>query len=128
MCPHGPPSREEFESEIVPELKTTVVQYVLDQEDASAFPCEDFQVDDISWRSHDKFPTLFRVLVKYRQKLKRTKEPFACAFSRNLASRGIAKDCFDPDSSDVKKLFYKNELKFKLRVCKRLEYSNPWDE
>ena len=40
---HGPPSKEEFEKEIVPELKTTVIQYILEQEEDGAFPEEDFR-------------------------------------------------------------------------------------
>ena len=37
-------------NQIVPELRTTVVQHVLDQEDDGAFPSEDFKVEDVQWR------------------------------------------------------------------------------
>ena len=87
---HEPPSKEDFENEIVPEMKTTAVQYVLDQENVDAFPSEDFHIHEVKW-SHRMTNwvenlVVYRCRMIYRQKLKKTKEPFADAFRRHVNS------------------------------------------
>ena len=121
MSPNDiPPSTEEFESEIVPELKTTVVQHVLDQSGgADAFPCEDLRLDisDLRWDHaiNDENVAKFACKFKYSQKMKKTIEPFVYAFARILN---------DEKSSfalvDNKKKFMKNGKVFKIRRCARI--------
>ena len=79
------PSEVDFENEIVPEMKTTAVQYVLEQENVCAFPSEDFHIHEVKWehRSTYKNASIYRCRILYRQKLKKTKEPFADAFRRH---------------------------------------------
>ena len=88
-------------------MKTTVVQYVLDQEDDGAFPSEDFRLDDVRWHHGcDNWPSkksVFYVTIKYSQKLKKTKEKFAIAFRRHL--------------NDQKKIFSKNKKMFMFRYA-----------
>ena len=101
---HEPPSKEDFENEIVPEMKTTAVQYVLDQENVDAFPSEDFHIHEVKWehRSTYKNASIYRCRILYRQKLKKTKEPFADAFRRHV------------DLS--KKFVTKNGLEFRFQI------------
>ena len=123
--PHGPPSTEDIQNHIIPELKTSVVQYVLDQEDASAYPSEDFQCDNITFvprgvsRNEDKGTAIFYVRFNYKQKLKKTKEPFVYAFRRHVGSDISTGFCFDQDSLGVRKVFAKNGMLFKFRSCQR---------
>ena len=87
---HTPPSKVDFENEIVPEMKTTAVQYVLDQENVDAFPSEDFHIHEVKWdqvrMNWVENLSVYRCRMIYRQKLKKTKEPFADAFRRHVNS------------------------------------------
>ena len=90
---HEPPSKEDFENEIVPEMKTTAVQYVLDQENVGAFPSEDFHIHEVKWdhrmTNWDRNLSVYRCRMIYRQKLKKTKEPFKDAFRRHVDSKNF---------------------------------------
>ena len=99
------PCEEDFENEIVPEMKTTAVQYVLDQENVGAFPSEDFHIHEVKWehRTTYKNASIYGCRIFYRQKLKKTKEPFADAFRRHC------------DLS--KKFVTKNGLEFRFEIC-----------
>ena len=48
-------------NQIVPELRTTVVQHVLDQKDDGAIPSEDFRVEDVQWRNCFSLQSDFQV-------------------------------------------------------------------
>ena len=85
------PCEEDFENEIVPEMKTTAVQYVLDQENVGAFPSEDFHIHEVKWdqvrMNWVENLSVYRCRIFYRQKLKKTKEPFADAFKRHNSGK-----------------------------------------
>ena len=105
MINSKPTSKEDFVNEVLPELRTTVVQYVLDQESEGAFPSEDFRVEDVQWRHAVDHVTTstYRVTFKYSQKLKKTKDSFANAFVRHLDRQ--------------KKRFTKDGIKFDFYQC-----------
>ena len=63
-------------NQIVPELRTTVVQHVLDQEDEGAVLGLSL-VKTSEWRmSNGVIVSVYRVTFNYSQKLKKTKEKF----------------------------------------------------
>ena len=110
---------QRFESEIVPELKTTVIQHVLDQAGADAFPCEDLRLDisDFRWAHqwNEENVAKFACKFRYRQKMKKTKEAFAFAFKRILNDEKTSFALVDN-----KKKFMKNGKVFKFRRCVRI--------
>ena len=121
--PGAHPTDEMFLNEIVPELKTSVVKRVQFMEGAASFPEPDFRVDDVLWHHVDddiyNGVARFSVMLRYSQKMKKTREPFGDAFKRHLNV---------PDREKMYNLgedkkFRKNGKVFVLKKCVRIRPS-----
>ena len=93
---------------IVPMIRNEVVKHVLNQEEINAFPSEDFEVHHVKGMmltpcSKNK-ESMQMIKIKYRQKMKKTKECFHEAFIRHLEGKG--------------KVFSTDEIKFSFSDCK----------